>query len=158
MSRQDIHYWKCDRAAAFHGTLSGEPRAAIQELLREALLEAFSGQAIALRPAGGQGNHRTFLAEIGDEAAFVRVEDGPEGDDYLAAESHVLGKVARCGVPVPRVLAVDATRARVPFAWQVLERIPHPDLNALQKCGALSLPEAAERIGSAMAQWQAITP
>jgi len=154
--RSAIYYWKCDRAAAFHGTTSDRPSADLEKPLRAELAAAFPGQSITLRSAAGQGNHRTFLAEIGQEAAFVRVEDGPEGDDYLEVESQLLGEVARCGVPVPRSLAVDARRTRVSFAWQVLERIPHPDLNEHHKRGHLRLDDVAERIGAAVAHWQAV--
>jgi aminoglycoside phosphotransferase (APT) family kinase protein len=154
--RSQIYYWKCDRAAAFHGTEQHPVNDALEAELRAELQAAFPGSPLTLRPAAGQGNHRTFLAEIGGEAAFVRVEDGPEGDDYLEVESHLLDAVARCGVPVPRVLAVDAKRSRVPFAWQALERIPHPDLNAHCKRGALRLEDVAEKIGAAVARWQAV--
>ena len=156
--RRGIYYWKCDRAAAFHGTAAGLPLVDLEEPLLGALTAAFPDRSMALRAAGGQGNHRTYLAEIGDEAAFVRVEDGPERDDYLEVESHLLAKVARCGVPAPRVLAVDATRIRVPFAWQALERIPHPDLNEHYKRGRLRLNDVAEKIGTAVARWQGIEP
>ncbi|MEY4200863.1 MAG: hypothetical protein RLZZ265_2603, partial [Verrucomicrobiota bacterium] len=34
MSRRNIHYWKCDRPAAFHGTQTrGEPDARIEQQL-----------------------------------------------------------------------------------------------------------------------------
>jgi aminoglycoside phosphotransferase (APT) family kinase protein len=156
--RRGIYYWKCDRAAAFHGTAPRSGEEEIEEPLREAIAEAFLGKSLSLKRRTSQGNHLTWLATIAGEECFVRVEDGPERDDYLEVESHVLGKVARAGVPVPRVLAVDATRAGVPFAWQVLENSPHPDLNSHFKRGALHLHEVAEKIGTAVARWQAIEP
>jgi aminoglycoside phosphotransferase (APT) family kinase protein len=156
--RRAIYYWKCDRAAAFHGTAPRSGDDEIDEPLRAAIGAAFPGKPVSVRPASGQGNHLTYLATIADEEFFVRVEDGPERDDYLEVESHVLGEVARTGVPVPRVLAVDATRACVPFAWQVLEKIPQPDLNQLHKQGRLQLDDVAEKIGVAVARWQMIEP
>ncbi len=154
--RRAIYYWKCDRPAAFHGTAQSSADIDIADPLRKALAAAFAGKNVAIRPAGGQENHLTFLATIEGEEFFVRVEDGPERDDYLEVESHVLGEVAHAGVPAPRVLAVDASRTRVPFAWQVLEKIPHADLNQLQKQGRLPLADVAEKIGAAVARWQAI--
>ncbi len=156
--RRGIYYWKCDRAAAFHGTAENADSRAVTEPLAAAIGEAFPGKPVSISPAGGQGNHLTFLARIGGDEFFVRVEDGPERDDYLEVESHVLGEVARVGVPAPRVLAVDATRTHVPFAWQVLEKIPHPDLNQLHKQGRLSPAWAAKEIGAAVARWQGIEP
>ncbi len=113
---------------------------------------------IRLSPAAGQGNHLTWNAEIDGTPAFLRIENGPEGDDHLEMESAVLGEVAQAGVPVPRVLGCDASRTRVPFAWQALERIPHPDLNQWWKAGTLDEAKIAHEIGRNIARWQAIEP
>jgi len=60
MSRRDIHYWKCDRPAAFHGTQArGADSAEIQEALAGQLRARFRSGAVHLHPAGGQGNHLT---------------------------------------------------------------------------------------------------
>src|SRR3954447_13660515 len=91
--RRTTYYWKCDRPAAFHGTAERAQEETLEPSLREALRDRFPGEALTLRAAGGQGNHRTFCAEIGETAAFVRVEDGPERDDYLEVESRVLTEV-----------------------------------------------------------------
>lgn len=154
--RSGIYYWKCDRAAAFHGTEERASDDTIAVPLVDALREHFPD--VTLRPAGGQGNHRTFFADIGGRTVFVRVEDGPERDDYIEVESRVLGDVRALGLPAPRVLAVDASRERVPFAWQVMERIDAPDLNQLHKQGRLGLPRCAHEIGAAVARWQSISP
>lgn len=155
--RSNIYYWKCDRPAAFHGTeaRTGE-RADVAAALAGALAAAFPGSRIALRSGGGQGNHLTFVADIDGVERFVRVDDGPERDDYLDVESHVLGAVRAVGLPAPRVLAVDASRQTVPFAWHVMERVDRPDLNQLWKQGTLNLPKIAAQIGAAVARWQAI--
>jgi hypothetical protein len=109
-------------------------------------------------PAAGQGNHLSWNAEIDGVPAFLRIENGPEGDDHLAMESAVLGEVAKVGVSVPQVLACDASRVRVPFAWQALERISHPDLNQWWKGGTLDKPKIAYGIGRNIARWQAFEP
>lgn len=159
MSRRDIYYWKCDRPAAFHGT-GPRPRGdeVSEEAIRGALSAHFHPDQLTLSPAAGQGNHLTWNAEIDGVPAFLRIENGPEGDDHLAMESAVLGEVAATGVPVPRVLGCDATRSRVPFAWQALERIPHPDLNQWWKAGVLDEARVAHEIGRHIARWQTITP
>jgi fructosamine-3-kinase len=159
MSRRDIHYWKCDRPAAFHGT-GPRPRGdeVSGEAIRAALVDHFHPDTLTLSPAAGQGNHLTWNAEIDGTPAFLRIENGPEGDDHLAMESAVLGEVAQAGVPVPRVLGCDASRTRVPFAWQALERIPHPDLNQWWKAGRLEEAAVAHEIGRSIARWQGIEP
>jgi fructosamine-3-kinase len=158
MSRRDIYYWKCDRPAAFHGTqVRGAADAQTEVLLLEALRHHFNGTAVALNPAHGQGNHLTWNATVNGEEMFVRVENGPEMDDHLAVESAIITQVRRIGVPTPRVLGCDATRTRVPFAWQALERINAPDLNQWRKQGCLDMPRIAFEIGAAVARWQQLT-
>lgn len=157
MSRRDIYYWKCDRPAAFHGTdPSSRADEVSEEAVRAALAEHFRPKTLKLSPAAGQGNHLTWNAEIDGEPAFLRIENGPEGDDHLEMESAVMAEVARAGVPVPRVLGCDASRSRVPFAWQALERIPHPDLNHWAKAGALDAGPVAHGIGRGVAKWQGV--
>lgn len=156
--RREIYYWKCDRPAAFHGTEERDARPEIEHQLRSELAAHFPGRPLTLSPAGGQGNHITFRATIGEVEGFVRIEDGPERDDYIEVESHVLAEVRALGLPAPRVFAVDASRRRVPFAWQILENIPHPDLNALLKSRALDLTLVAHEIGASVARWQSIHP
>ncbi|MGC3969912.1 MAG: aminoglycoside phosphotransferase family protein [Pirellulales bacterium] len=107
-----------------------------------------------LRAGGGQGNHATFIAVIDGISRFVRIDDGPEHDDYLDVESHVLGAVRSVGLPAPAVLAVDATRREAPFAWHVIECVDRPDLNKLWKQGTLDLPRIADSIGRSIARWQ----
>lgn len=159
MSRRDIHYWKCDRPSAFHGT-GPRPRAdeVSKAAIRDALVDQFHPDTLTLSPAAGQGNHLTWNAEIAGTPAFLRIENGPEGDDHLEMESALLGEVAKAGVPVPRVLGCDASRSRVPFAWQALERIPHPDLNHWTKAGTLDSSSVAFEIGKNVARWQEIRP
>jgi fructosamine-3-kinase len=158
MSRRDIYYWKCDRPAAFHGTEPrGEPDAETEQQLREALQRHFNAQDVELSPGAGQGNHLTWKAEIDGVAMFIRVENGPEQDNHLAIESALIDRVRATGVPTPRVFGCDATRSRVSFAWQVLERVSAPDLNHWFKQGSLEVTGIAFEIGAAVAKWQSIT-
>jgi len=157
MSRRDIYYWKCDRPAAFHGTQTrGESCAEIGQQLREALQHQFDTQLVVLKPGAGQGNHLTWNADVDGTAMFVRVENGPEKDGHLAVESAVLDQVREAGVVTPRVFGCDASRTRVSFAWQALERISAPDLNHWFKQGGLDASSIAFEIGAAVAKWQTI--
>jgi hypothetical protein len=164
--RDDIYYWKCDRAAAFHGTEAIRPdNPELEPQLLRALSRRFPGASLA--PADGQGNHRTFrlsflsspsrsLCERDD--AFVRTEDGPERDNYFDVETAVTARLLDLGVSVPRVLACDCDRTETPFAWQVLEYVPFPDLNQHFKQGTLAFGPVAEAIGESVARWQEIRP
>jgi fructosamine-3-kinase len=157
MSRADIYYWKCDRPAAFHGlSPSDADKAQLETLLHEELARCFHTQAFTLKPGPGQGNHLTWVTDIGELPLFIRVEAGPELDGHLALESAVMEAVAKTGVRVPKVHGTDATRSRVPFAWQALERFPVSDLNAEFKAGTMDQPRVAHEIGAAVARWQSI--
>lgn len=158
MSRSDIYYWKCDRPAAFHGTQTrGEPDARVESQLEKELQRHFNTKNVALSPGVGQGNHLTWNADVDGRAMFVRVENGPEKDDHLAVESALPDRVRAAGVVTPQVFGCDATRSRVPFAWQALERISAPDLNRWFKQGNLDVSRIAFDIGVAVAKWQSIS-
>jgi hypothetical protein len=158
MSRRDIYYWKCDRPAAFHGTQSRVIQdAEIERQLGSALQQGLCAKVVELSPASGQGNHLTWNALIDGQAMFIRVENGPEKDSHLSVESSLLDCVREAGVPTPRVFGCDATRSRVPFAWQALERIAAPDLNHWFKQDALDVRSIAFDIGVAVAKWQGIS-
>lgn len=157
-TRRGIYYWKCDRPAAFHGVLrqrSESADASILAGLRELLGETFPGP-LNLKPAVGEGTHRTYLLEHAGATYFVRVEDGPEGDGHLGIEGQVVEAVSQTGVPVPRVFFTDASRQRVPFAVQVIEFFECPDLNRPQREGKLPLLKVAKEIGQAVARWQTV--
>ena len=157
MSRKLIHYWKCDRPAAFHGTDAGrDDGAAIEGQLNIALQQHFDTRAVTLSPGIGQGNHLTWKAEIDGVPMFLRVENGPEQDHHLAVESAILDRVRDSGVCTPVVHGCDASRLRLPFAWQALQLIADPDLNHWQKQSRLNATPIAFAIGAAVATWQAV--
>jgi aminoglycoside phosphotransferase (APT) family kinase protein len=154
--RTDIYYWKCDRAAAFHGTDGASAVTAAD--VQSALETRFPGAVADVAPTGGQGNHRTFRARLDGREAFIRVEDGAEQDDYFAVENAAVEAAAALDVPVARCLAYDCSRRDFPFAWQALEYLPYPDLNAHFKAGTLDWTGIAPAIGRAVARWQEVRP
>ena len=159
MDRSNIYYWKCDRAAAFHGTSDYEKdQSDITVALERVLSERFGSLFSDLRSGLGQGDHRTFKAKLGGKDVFIRTEDGVERDDYLAVEAAATEKVAVLDVPVPRTLAYDCSRTCVPFAWQIIEFFPYGDLNSLVKRGELDWSAVAPQIGRAIAAWQEVRP
>jgi fructosamine-3-kinase len=161
-NRKAIHYWKCDRPSAFYTLTNNRLTASESEEIVKALSAVlhrwFGNEPFNLRKAGGQGNHITYLAEAASGTYFLRLENGPEGDDYMEIEARVLEMVRRTGVPTPKVYAVDATRREVPFSYQMLEFSVYPDLNKLYKEGGLGIVDVAGEIGTSIARWQSITP
>lgn len=156
--RSSIYYWKCDRPAAFHGTGQERSEEALAGALLRVLTQHMASEWIHVRAAGGQGNHATFIANIDNQEFFVRVEDGPEQDDYIEVESRVMAEVRSLGLPVPRVHKVDASRRDVGFAWQVLDLVSASDLNQVSRDGRLDLPRMAAVIGADVARWQVLSP
>ncbi len=155
--RSDIYYWKSDRPGAFQRAASERPqRPGLPKLLLGELQRTFPGTEITLEPAHGQGNHITFFAITPEWRGFVRVEDGPERDDFMDVESSIIETVRGIGIPAPKVYAVDSSRKRVPFAWQVLQLISDPDLNQVEKSGKLDILKVAKEIGRYVASWQSI--
>lgn len=152
--RDRIYYWKCDRPGAFQPPEAARTQEEVCTMLGRWLEPRFPGHQLA--PAHGQGNHRTFRLTHAGRTDFVRVEDSADGDGHLAVESAVMARVARTGVPVPQVRLVDTTRRQLPFALQVIEHFPQPDLNHWLKEGTLDLPAVAPQIGEAIARWQQV--
>lgn len=152
--RKDIYYWKCDRPAAFHGTLAEPSETDLEPQILPLLQSLYPGHHVTIQSGGGQGNHRTYKVRLDDEERFLRIEDGPEADDYIETESRVQQAVRDQGLATPKIFAADASRSLVPFAWQLMETVPHPDLNHWHKQGLLDLPRTAREIGAAVARWQ----
>lgn len=158
--RKNIYYWKSDRPYVDGNVQSLDTLNLVElkKLLREYLIVHFRKGLQELRPAGGQGNHITFLAFYPGETYFIRIENGPEKDDYMDVESAVLRQVNALGIPSPEVYHSDNTRSHVPFAVQVIEYIESKDLNVLDKEAELDIITIAESIGQYVARWQSITP
>jgi aminoglycoside phosphotransferase (APT) family kinase protein len=156
--RQNVYYWKCDRAAAFHGTAQGAARVRpeLADSVRAVVRRHFGVEPTDIRLGTGQGNHLTFTADVAGRRYFIRVEDGPEQDDYLAVESCVMDKVRALGVPTPVIFAADASRRDVSFAWQIMELIDAPDLNRHFKAHTLKTEEIASELGRLIALWQGV--
>lgn len=160
MSRDTIYYWKCDRPSAFHGLaeegLSDELRRSHTRLLERELRAQLWPGGVSLEPIETPGNHLLWKAVSAEGAFLIRVEDGPERDGYQAIESHLLDRVREAGVPTPLVAGADASRQRVPFAWQAIEWIPHRDLQHWHARGEADLSALMPAIGEAIARWQSV--
>ncbi len=160
MSRPDIYYWKCDRPCAFHGTETrGQSPTADQDIAGQLcgeLRRALATDAVQLVPATSQGIHRTWTARVAERELFVRVDDSADGGCRLEMESAIMGVVRHVGLPVPQVHACDASRQRVPFAWQAIDRLPYPDLNHWFKAGTLDCAAIPWTLGRDVARWQAV--
>lgn len=162
-NRKSIYYWKCDRPSAFRtlntAGISENDLRDIRESLILLLRKRFGDAGFSLKPGGGQGNHLTFLAESDRGTAyFIRVENGPESDNYMEVEARVLDSVRAAGVPTPIIYAVDSSRKEVPYSYQFLQYFNEPDLNQLHKTGKLSLTDIARHIGQSVAKWQSVRP
>ncbi len=161
MNRNRIYYWKSDRPSAFEslkGHQSVETTQNLVSLLHRELKENFHVAVGNILPAGGQGNHATFTAEWKDKKLFVRLEDGPEQDNYMLVEAKVIEMVGALGVPTVKLYKTDASRKNVSFAYQVMDFLQGSDLNSLYKSKQIDLVKFAVDIGKYIACWQSIAP
>ncbi|WP_353197349.1 aminoglycoside phosphotransferase family protein [Parapedobacter defluvii] len=158
--RRNIYYWKSDRAFASENTRStaNPSSTAIAAQLSDYLNRFFREGLVHVEPAHGQGNHITFKAHYPESDYFIRLENGPEGDNHMAIESHVMSMVKEQGIPCPTIHLTDVSRTEVPFAIQVMELIHAPDLNQHSPKGDSDALLIAQDIGRYIAQWQAIRP
>lgn len=159
-NRKDIYYWKCDRPSAFHSLQhsDAEKESLIEQSLISLLAERFGTDTFQLVPGKGQGNHLTYLAIHAGDTYFMRIENGPEKDNYMLVESRIIEEVRKAGVPSPTILTTDSTREKVDFAYQLMLYLPYPDLNFLYKNKELDIIAAAFDIGKYIARWQSIRP
>ncbi|NGM60417.1 aminoglycoside phosphotransferase family protein [Sphingobacterium sp. SGG-5] len=158
ISRENVYYWKSDRPYAAGNThrTAAHDFVTIESQLFDYLNQYFRERLVELALAGGQGNHITYIANYGDKSYFVRLENGPEKDDYMLVGSKVMESVKSMGVPVPTVYLTDVSRLYVPFAIQVMDLIPDQDLNILEKSGTLDVLNVAASIGKNVAKWQSV--
>lgn len=163
--RKDIYYWKCDRPSAFFAieenrcdNVGKNANEKLVPALTDLLAGYFGDMNFTFSPAGGQGNHLTYLARHGGTTCFVRLENGPDGDDYMEVEAAVMDCVRAIGIPTPVIYQVDSSRRSYPFAYQIMECVRYSDLNHLQKEGNLQLGSVMHALGQYVARWQQITP
>src|SRR5690606_10067926 len=158
-TRKSIYYWKSDRPFAEANTQNfNDNRVELEFLLINYIRDYFEDQQVEIEAAGGQGNHIAYIARSKSETYFVRIENGPENDNYMAVESAILQKVSSVGVKTPKVFHTDVTRKLVPFAVQIMEFITEKDLNHNDKYGELELVKLGYLIGQNIAKWQVIKP
>lgn len=158
-NRKSIYYWKCDRPNAFYALneKSQNNGVSISESDISGLLyRHFGNSKFTFLPAGGQGNHITYVVYSEEKPFFLRIEDGPESDNYMGIEARIMDEVRASGVKTPRIFAVDSSRKNVPFAYQIMEFMDYPDLNSIDKEGKLDLLSVGIQIGENIARWQTI--
>lgn len=160
VNRKAVYYWKCDRPSAFYAlgkNVDPDESGKISEYLTELLVQKFGHENFTLNAAGGQGNHITYLAAYNNETYFIRLENGPENDDYMEVEGRIMEEALKLGVPVPKIYDADTTRTMAPFAYQIMEFMDYPDLNSLHKKKQLDILKIAGDIGRNLAAWQSIS-
>ncbi|PRD48751.1 phosphotransferase family protein [Sphingobacterium haloxyli] len=158
--RKSIYYWKSDRPHTAANTQASphDTRMEIEQQLVSYLTMHFGNGDFTITPAGGQGNHITYFLFQDQNKYFVRLENGPERDDYMSVESEIMHQVRDVNVPVPYIHVTDISRTHVPFAIQIMECVEHEDLNMAEKRGDLDTISIAETLGQYVARWQAIRP
>lgn len=157
--RTDIYYWKCDNPTPVEQKRTYNDKYSATDLtgLASEIASAEYGTAPErVEPAGGQGNHYTYLLHYPDRTLFFRSDDGVAEDDYMEAENAVMKLVRKHGVPVPHVFASDASKGRFPVRYQILELVQGKSLNTFYDAGTLDIDAAAAKLGACMAKMHEI--
>jgi len=159
-TRKSIYYWKSDRPHTAANTQNSpdDTRLETEQQLVSYLTAHFGHGDFTIAPAGGQGNHITYFLFRDQAKYFVRLENGPERDNYMSVESEVVRRVKEVGVPVPYIYCTDTSRTKVPFAIQIMECVEHEDLNIVEKRGELDIIGIADTLGQYIGRWQSIRP
>lgn len=157
--RQNIYYWKSDRPYADGNVQINDEsdEFVLEKQVFEYLTSYFNTSDFKLMPGSGEGNHKTYLADFEGVRYFIRLENGPEKDDYMDVESRVIKEINRIGIPSTIVFHSDGSRKSVPFAIQILEYINYKDLNNLYKNREIDLIKIAGNIGQLIAKYQSLT-
>ncbi len=130
VNRKSIYYWKCDRPFAFYALVeSGKKKESsnLEDSISSLLHRHFGSKEFSFLPSGGQGNHITYLVFFEGKTFFLRIEDGPEGDNYMGIEARIMDEVRASGVKTPKIFAVDSSRKDFLFAYQIMEFLDYPD-------------------------------
>jgi len=156
--RKNIYYWKSDRPYAEGNVQINDEsdESLLEKQVFEYMTSYFKTSDFKLMPGSGEGNHKTYLAEHKDVLYFLRLENGPEKDDYMDVESRIIQEINKIGIPSALVYHSDGSREKVPFAIQVLEFIDYKDLNHLYKRNEIDLVEIAYKIGQLIAKYQSL--
>lgn len=160
VDREKIYYWKSDRPFVSENTrtIADASSAALEGAVKNYLMRFLRRDVPKITTGQGQGNHITFVADYQDTRYFIRIENGPEGDDYMVVSSTIMERVRSLNVPCPIVYLTDASRKEVPFAIQVIEYIRQKDLNQWSQSMDGNLVKTAFDIGRYVGRWQGITP
>jgi aminoglycoside phosphotransferase (APT) family kinase protein len=159
-SRSNVYYWKCDcplPLAERRVYNDKYTQADISEQVRAVAERFFRRAPVHVTATGSAGNHHAYLLDVAGVCYFFRAADGRMDDDYLLAESAVMGLLGEHGVPVPKVLAVDVTRAAAPFHYQILEWRPEPCLNVFYQDGSLDRARIGRQLGEYLAIMHAVS-
>ena len=157
--RNNIYYWKCDRPSAFHAIErnSEVTTESVKQEVDTLLTHFFNSSDFELTVGAGQGNHLTFKAKHHQKDYFIRIENGPEDDEYIEIESEVMKRVQGLGIPTPHIYAVDSSRTSYPFAYQIMECLEFSDLNEIYRNNQLDVLPVMHSLGKWIARWQKLT-
>ena len=156
-----IYYWKCDRPNAFHSlntTLSEKKLIDLETQIKSLLTNHFGDCLFTFNQLGSQGNHIGYIVNYQNSFFLLRIENGPEGDNYMEVEARLLDEVRSLNVPTPHVYAVNVSRSKYQFAYQIIDYLPYNDLNKLYKKGELNILDIAPKIGKCIAFYQQLRP
>ena len=98
--------------------------------MNEAQASNLVAEALGVQPLSAKHqtfghNSVTFDVKLPERNVIVRANTNPQ---VFATTENNIAVLGGLGLPVPKVLASDMTKARYPFGWMILDKIPGRDL------------------------------
>lgn len=118
------------------------------EAVKTIVAERLGVAPLAVTPMPFGHNSITYEVTLPERSVMVRTHADTQ---VFAGTEHNLKVLSGLGLPVPRVLTVDFTLSRVPFAYMILEKIPGRDLR--YELAAMSRPQMT-RLAEQMVAFQ----
>lgn len=102
-------------------------------------------------------NTGSLVCEVEHRGGSVVFKTSRGEDERMHAEAWTCDRLRACGVPVPRVLAVDVSRRLLPCAFLIMEKVPGEPLDEVLRARSSQTPSLLREAGEHLRRIHAVT-